>query len=54
MALLDKLKGFVGSEQRTFQYECIACEAVFQSPHADMSKVSCPECRSTDVTSYVP
>ncbi|WP_255151467.1 FmdB family zinc ribbon protein [Halorarius halobius] len=54
MALLERLKDIVGSDQRVYDYECVNCGAVFQSPHADLSKVTCPECRGTDVTSYAP
>lgn len=49
MTLVDSIKRLVGGEERTFEYVCANCEAEFESIHSDMSKVSCPECRGTEV-----
>jgi DNA-directed RNA polymerase subunit RPC12/RpoP len=51
MGLLTKVRGLFESDDRTFNYQCTNCEATFESPHADMSRVSCPECAATRVRS---
>jgi DNA-directed RNA polymerase subunit RPC12/RpoP len=51
MGLLNTVKGLFESEDRTFTYQCTNCESTFESPHADMSRVSCPDCAATRVRS---
>lgn len=53
MGLMDKIDTMLGGEERTFDYQCTNCEAEFESPNADMSKVNCPECGSTRTTGVV-
>jgi DNA-directed RNA polymerase subunit RPC12/RpoP len=54
MPVLDTLKQYLGNEDRVYDYECTNCEAEFESPYADMSKVSCPECAASRVRSATP
>lgn len=49
MSLVTKVKRLFESEDRTFHYQCTNCEAEFESPHADMSRISCPDCAATRV-----
>lgn len=51
MGLLTGITDLFGSADQTFRYECTNCGTTFESPHADMSKVSCPECSATRVRS---
>ncbi len=39
------------AEDRTYNYQCRNCETEFESPHSDMSQVSCPDCSSTRIAS---
>lgn len=49
MSLMDRLRGLLESEPRTFEYTCMNCDAEFESQKSDMSSVSCPECNATRI-----
>lgn len=51
MGLLTRLGSLFGSEERTFHYRCLDCDAEFESPNPVMAEVTCPECRSSRIRS---
>lgn len=54
MGLITKLEGLVGSDERSYRYVGTNLEASFESSHADMSTVSCPECAAARVRNETP
>lgn len=51
MGILDSVTEMFGGEDSQYEYVCNQCDAAFESAKADMSEVSCPECRSTKIRS---
>jgi DNA-directed RNA polymerase subunit RPC12/RpoP len=49
MGLFDSVTGLFGGTDTRYAYMCDKCETAFESEKADMSTVSCPECRSTKI-----
>lgn len=54
MPVLETLKEYLGGQEQSYDYECTNCGSEFESPYADMSKVSCPECGGSRVRSATP
>jgi putative FmdB family regulatory protein len=54
MPVLDTLKEMLESQDQSYDYRCTNCDAQFESPRADMSKVSCPECSAARIRSAAP
>ncbi|MDS0293130.1 hypothetical protein [Halogeometricum luteum] len=40
-----------GATDDSFAYRCADCEAAFERPKRQMTRVRCPDCRSSDVRS---
>lgn len=40
-----------GASEETFEYQCGRCGSTFEESKLKMTRVSCPECTSTDVRS---
>lgn len=53
MALMDRLRGFVGGDDRVFHYQCTSCETVFESAESDMTGLTCPQCGSRRVRTHL-
>lgn len=52
MTLLRRLKRVLtGGTDRTFRYQCTACEETFDSTESHMAEVTCPFCAERKVVS---
>lgn len=54
MSVIESIKGMLGDDTESSvtrtEYYCPACDHEFESAKNDQTRVSCPECLESDVT----
>lgn len=53
MSLLTPIKALLSSNQQSFEYECRECGDVFESTEAQLRRVTCPSCGSSNILDSV-